>query len=470
MSPTIATIAYGIGILGLLALDHDGTLRTSRALWIPVVWLFIEASRPVSLWLQTSPPGSADTYLEGSPLDRGVFLLLSIAAFVVLLWRRRRVAGFLHDNRALLLFFLYCGISVFWSDYGDVAFRRWVKAVGELAVVLVVLTDAHPSAALKRLLSRVGFVVIPLSVLFIKYYGDLGRDYRPGGFGGVWNTIYTGVTTDKNALGMITMIFGLAALWQSLELWKTKDAPHRGRRAIAQAVLLGTACWLFWITNSMTSLSCALVAGVLLVGTNSWAFFRKRAVINTLVIAFLCITLCAIFVAPDLLSLVERDPTLTGRTAIWNLVLEMTGNRVFGTGFESFWLGPRLQRMWSIYWWHPNEAHNGYLEVFLDLGWVGVALFAGVLVAGYRKVLISIRQREVAGSLMLAFFVAALIYNITESGIRELNPIWFVFLLAIISVPAPSVSEEELRAGTDELEDRVESEPELQAFAASELH
>ena len=459
MSAAIATLAYGVGILGLLALDHDRALRTSKALWIPVVWLFLEASRPVSLWLQMAPPSSADTYLEGSPLDRNVFLLLSMAAFVVLFCRRRRVGSFLRNNRALLLFFLYCGVSVLWSDYSDVAFRRWIKAVGELAVVLVVVTDAHPFDALKRLLSRVGFFVLPLSALFIKYYGDLGRDYRPGGFSGVWNTIYTGVTTDKNALGMITMIFGLAALWQILELRKTTDAPHRRRRTLAQAILLATACWLFWITNSMTSLSCSLAAGVLLVGTNSWAFFRKRAVVHILVVAFLCLSLGAIFVAPELLSIVERDPTLTGRTAIWNLVLDMTGNPLLGTGFESFWLGSRLQRMWSIYWWHPNEAHNGYLEVFLNLGWVGVALFAAVLVAGYRKILAAVRQREVAGSLMLAFFVAALIYNITESGIRELNPIWFVFLLAVIAVSRPSVIEGELHADMDELEDRVEPEP-----------
>ena len=467
MSPAVATLAYAIGILGLFALDHDRSLRTSRALWIPVVWLFIEASRPVSLWLQMSPTSSADTYLEGSPLDRAVYLLLSIAAFVVLISRRRSVGAFLRNNRALLLFFFYCGVSVFWSDYSDVAFKRWVKAVGELAVVLVVLTDAHPSAAIKRLLSRAGFFLLPLSVLFIKYYGDLGREYRPGGFSGVWSTMYTGITTDKNALGMITMIFGLSALWQCLELWKSKDVPHGGRRMMAQAALLATACWLFWITNSMTSLSCSLAAGVLLLGTNLWALFRKRAVLNTLVIAFLCVSLVAIFIAPNLLSLVERDPTLTGRRAIWNLVLDMTGNPFVGTGFESFWLGPRLQRMWSIYWWHPNEAHNGYLEVFLNLGWIGVALLGVVLVVGYRKVLVAVRRRAEASTLMLAYFVAAVIYNITESGIRELNPMWFVFLLAIIAVPEASAHDEP-PAGMDQLDEQTELEPELEHAVAAE--
>ena len=43
-----------------------------------------------------------------------------------------------------------------------------------------------------------------------------------------------------------------------------------------------------------------------------------------------------------------RDPTLTRRTDIWKLVLGMAGNPVFGTGFESFWLGARLERVWSL--------------------------------------------------------------------------------------------------------------------------
>src|SRR2546428_3149771 len=42
-----------------------------------------------------------------------------------------------------------------------------------------------------------------------------------------------------------------------------------------------------------------------------------------------------------------RGPTLTGRTQIWHLVLSMTTNPLLGTGFESFWLGPRLQKIWS---------------------------------------------------------------------------------------------------------------------------
>jgi exopolysaccharide production protein ExoQ len=461
VSPEIATIVYAIGILILFVLDFDPQSQPSKALWIPALWLLIEASRPVSFWLQMAPPPTAATYLEGSPLDRDVFLCLSVIGLVVLAARGQQLVTLLRSNRAVLLFFLYCGVSVLWSDYSDVAFRRWVKAMGEFVMVLIVLTDAHPVATVKRLLSRAGFLLLPLSVLFVKYYGELGRNYRPGDFGSGWQTMNIGVTTDKNALGMIAMAFGIAALWQLLELRHSKVALHRRRRIVAQGALLSSALWVLSRSNSMTSFSCFAVGGALLLLIDSWALFRRRAVLGTAVVAILCLALFSIFVAPNLVSVVGRDPTLTGRTEVWSQVLNLTGYPLLGTGFESFWLGSRLQKMWSLYWWHPNEAHNGYLEVFLNLGWVGVVLLAILLWTGFRNGVTAVRQRAEAGGLMLAYCVVTLLYNLTESAFRALDPMWFIFLLSIIAIPQSFISDNPAFLDIKEVDELAEAEAEF---------
>jgi len=134
-----------------------------------------------------------------------------------------------------------------------------------------------------------------------------------------------------------------------------------------------------------------------------------------------------------IISAMGKDPTLTGRTDLWPSLIAMTPSPWFGAGFESFWLGSRLTSLWHTFVWRPNEAHNGYIEIYLNLGWVGLILFGIVLVTGYRRAVKTFRQSGDIGLLSLAYFVIAIVYNLTEAGFRIFSPAWIVFLLSIIA-------------------------------------
>jgi len=136
-----------------------------------------------------------------------------------------------------------------------------------------------------------------------------------------------------------------------------------------------------------------------------------------------------------------RDPTLTGRTGIWGAVISVSGNPLLGTGYESFWLGDRLQKIWAMTMDGLNEAHNGYLEIYLNLGWVGVTLLAFLIVTGYRNAVAAFRYDPDAGGLRLAYFVVAVIYSFTEAGFRETALVWIFFLFATSAVPEPAFQE-----------------------------
>ena len=445
MTPNLATVAFAIGILTLFFLNRDKEVQTSSALWLPVVWLSIAGSRMVSEWTSATPLTTSNTgarYMDGSPFDRNLLTILLLIAVVVLLLRGARVSSTLRANWPILLFFFYCLISIAWSDFPDVSFKRWVKALGDIVMVLVVLTDANPSAAVKRVLARVGFVLIPVSILFIKYYPDWGRAYEPGL--GFWTPMYTGVTTTKNLLGMITLIAGLGAMWRFLHIRRSEDGTRKKGRFVAEGALLAMVFHLLWISNSATSLSCFLMAGTLiLVTSRSWVR-RMPVIVHALVFAMVAVSSFALFSGSGggLLGTLGRNTTLTGRTDIWNQVLSMAQSPFLGTGFESFWLGPRLQKIWNIWWWHPNEAHNGYIEVYLNLGWVGVALLGVVFVTGYRNIMATFRTKPELAEIKLAYFFVAIIYNFTESAIRTMNPVWIVFLLSILAIPDAPAPEE----------------------------
>jgi exopolysaccharide production protein ExoQ len=440
MPPEIAAVVYALGIMVLFALDRERKSRTSKALWIPVAWLWIAGSREVSQWLAAlgvwqagTLSGSPDHYVEGNPIDRAVYTGLSALGMIVLFRRGPEVRRLLRANAPILLFFLYCAASILWSDYPEIAFKRWIKALGDVVMLTVVLTDPNRSAAVERLLTRTGFLLIPLSVLLIKYYPELGKEYKAAS----GTPVYSGSATNKNMLGITCLIFGLGSVWRFLSAFRDREEAHRSHRLIAHGTLLAMVLWLFWMANSMTSFCCFLLASGLMVATSLRMLAKRSSVAHFLVATVVSVSLITLFFGLGTVALdtMGRDPTLTGRTAIWDLVLSLSGNPLCGTGFESFWLGPRLAKMWSVYWWHPNEAHNGYLEVYLNLGWIGLALLAILIMKGYGNVLDTFRRHAEVGQLRLAYFVVGVVYNFTEAGFRMLDPVWIAFLLAVVAVP-----------------------------------
>lgn len=435
MNPSTATLVYATGIAGLFFLDRDKSLRTSKALWLPIVWILIVGSRAVSDWLNMSPAADTDVQMDGSPFDRVVFGLLLVAGLVVLLHRGRKASAALKANWPILIYFGFCLVSVLWSDFPDVAAKRWIKAIGDLVMVLIIATDRDPIGALKRVLARVGFILLPASVLLIKYFPALGRGYDPW-FGTPWNT---GVTANKNSLGVITLIISLGALWNVLALFRAKGQPNRRRQLVAQLTLLGFGVALLVMANSATSTASFAVGSVLLVASSLRTVRRNPRAIHALVLMMLAAGALSLLLdgTAGIAHLMGRKSNLTGRTEIWSVLVPMAPNSVVGAGFESFWLGPRLIAALSAFPGLPlNEAHNGYLEVYLNLGCVGVGLIAVILVTAYVRAVATFRRDPKFGGLLVAYIVSAAVYSSTEAGFRMLDPIWIFLLYGAVSASA----------------------------------
>ncbi len=440
MPPEIASFVFVIGIIWLFLLDRDREVHVSKALCLPFIWLWLTSSRSVTEWVAIAgfgPPlatNQTNMYMEGTPLDRNVLIGLMILGLVVLL-RRRGFAALVRANLPIVLFLLYGAVSTLWSDFPEVTIRRWFKAVGCLLMVMVVLSERDRDAAMRRLFVWAGFLLIPLSVLLIKYYPAIGQNSIIVNIS-TWQLSPVGVTTHKNSLGGICEVYGIVFLWHFLTAYGDRQCPHRKRHLIAHGVALAMVAWLFVQANSVTALSSFLLGAALLIAIGTRVLGRKRWLVHLFVVSLVAVPFATLFLelGGSALQGMGRDSTLTGRTEIWARVIALVNNPVVGTGFESFWLGGRLEAM-HRYQLSLNEAHNGFVEFYISLGWIGILFLAFLIVRGYRNIITWFRRNPKTGNLRLALFVIVIVSSFTEAAFRTESISWIVFLLITMVTP-----------------------------------
>ncbi|MDR2017834.1 MAG: O-antigen ligase family protein [Syntrophobacterales bacterium] len=413
-------------------MDYKKEGNPSNALWIPLLWMFLAGSRYVSSWFNLrSQMSLADAYTEGSPIDAACFLTLIVAAAVVLSRRRVDWRNMMIQNKWIWLYFLYCGVSVVWADNSFVSFKKFIKELGNPIMALVILTEERPYEALGFILKRLSFLLLPLSVLFVKYFPELGRAYRVGG-----SPMYTGVGHQKNSLGVICLIAGIYFVWRLL--FNCKEARTLSKENLISFVFLGVIAWLLYMSDSSTSLGClALVASLLFVGRSKFITESPARLITVIatVTAILLVMDMALGVREVIFDLLGRDATLTSRTHIWEVVKEMDTNPVIGTGFMSFWSGERMATIWEgIGGAVINQAHNGYLEQYLNLGYVGVAFIGAILLSGLINIRRHLATDYPAAILRLCFVITAIPYNYTEASFYGINNIWLLTLFGVIEI------------------------------------
>lgn len=432
MSPTLALWCCAAFVMFALWVDRYREPRVFGANWIAVAWVCILASRPIAQWLDPSPVNFGSDAQDGSPMDRNVLSALIFFAFLVLVQRSWfRWSAWIGQNKWVFLLFLYCGLSIVWSEFPQIALKRWLRAVGSIMIILVVLSDRHPVEAIATVVRRMSFILIPFSIVLIKYYRWLSVEHN------TWTgeEFLVGVTTDKNALGRLCLICAVFSIWELLWAGKEGVKKHLVGKAIQLSVLALTL-WLLVASKSSTSLVSFLLACAVLV-VLGFKSIRKRAGYlgtATLVIAACGAALSAAFDLPELIvGSLGRNMTLTDRAFLWADLLAWPIDPVIGVGYDSFWLGQRLDHFIKVH--QVNEAHNGFLEVYLELGFIGLGLFGFFLLGLFFRAKQSLINDGAYGQLRMAMLAVFVSYNITEAGYKATTLIFFTLLLVALQIP-----------------------------------
>jgi exopolysaccharide production protein ExoQ len=423
-----------IFILYILRMDAKRNPNVSYELWLPWVWFAIFGSRAVSYWFGVGiATDSPDYYLEGSPFDRNVFIVLIIIGIFILIKRKVNLPSILRNNKFIFLYIFYLLLSVLWSDYTLVSFKRWIKELGNLVMILIILTEQHPLEATKTIIKRLAYVLVPLSILFNRYFPEISRMYNEVG-----NQSFTGISTNKNSLGALCMVCGLFLFWNLLTLWHTRKENKNTLDMLVHLLYLVMIASLLHTADSATAIFTAIIGIFIIIGLNL-KNIKKNVKTFKYYLLFFVIILSLAGLAFDLKSLtissLGRNETLTGRTQIWEDVLKMENNPMFGSGYESFWLGERAEYFWDKYKMNVNQAHNGYLEIYLNLGFIGLMLITLILFSVCRNISMNLLDRNNYDyqALRMALVVVFLFANITEAYFK--GPMWLFFLLVAVVTP-----------------------------------
>jgi len=440
MPPTLALFLWVTLLMALLCFDPARQSGTSAALWVPTIWIFIIATKLPSQWLGGASQTATQALEEGNSLDRIIYLVLILLAIVTLTLRSFKWGDFLAHNFVLTVLLAYALVSVSWSDFPLVAFKRWVRDLGDYLVILIVLSDPRPMEAVRALLRRLFYISITLSILLIKYYPNIGKEYSY--YTGA--AMFVGPTSGKNMLGVLCLISGVFFFWDTVTRWPDRKERRTKKILLLNIAFIAMTLWQLSLANSATSRVCLVIAWLAISAAHSSFVNRHPNFLKAVIPMCFCLYVILALgfdVNGQLAEAVGRDPTLTGRTNIWDAVLRTHTNPVIGTGYESFWLGPRLFQVWQQAGIGIQEAHNGFLEVYLDLGLIGVVLLCSFLIASYRTICKRLTPPSSLASLSLALWVVVLFFNMTEAAAFKGQLMWVIFVLGVMVVP-PGSSEQ----------------------------
>lgn len=362
-----------------------------------------------------------DLLTASNPMIVVIELALIAVAFA-------RVAGsidlLINMVRLEPLVYLFAGVtflSMFWSANPAETFRASVAFVAVTAYASY-LVMRFALDQIIRLMAVMFVISAAVNAVFIAVVPEFGIDR---------NGLFTGVFAQKNALGY-TAVLGVPTLIIAARSHRRLRLVYYSAAAVLVFLLIGS--------SSKTMLLATIVPTVLMA---VYHLFRSRRTLRGAVILSLfgSSVFAAAFATANIALLadyLDKDVSLTGRIPMWeNLAPIYLDRWLTGYGFGAAFGGyfSPVHELWIQTRWNPSHAHNAILQIALEVGVVGVLIFA-ILYA--RSVSRAIRIVAVVpgaiGLWPLTFLTTVLMISITESGVTSESLGWMMWVVAILTI------------------------------------
>lgn len=450
MPPLLALFFGTVFVIIAFRSDRKLSFVPDKELFWPTLWYLVVASHPLGFWLMhwgIPLPGGGDDPTEGSLADRLFYGVLMVIGLRILARRNFNWGSLLRNNPWLTALVAFMAVSIVWSQFPFVSFKRYIKVIGSITMAMVVLTSESPLESILTVLRRVLYIHLPMSIICTRYFRDIGVSFEWDGTAETWE----GISTSKNTLGQISMIGVLYFFWEVRRRWadcRWKNL-HVLYLLMAVYLLKGSPK-----AVSMTSVVVCTFSLFVFLGLQSLRarrqaarFFGYAVFGMTATLVLLVVTHSVVMFEPDsifgqMITAFGRDITLTDRTYIWAGAYAAVSNPLLGVGYGGFWIGRIANIPWNAQMsWVLGQAHSGYVDTYLQIGLVGSFFLAAVILSSVPRLLNSLDDDYDMGCFRITLFLTIIFINITESVyLRGDHHLWFILMVVLWCLPPRNAS------------------------------
>nr|WP_306467026.1 O-antigen ligase [Thermoleptolyngbya sichuanensis] len=352
-------------------------------------------------------------------LIRQLLLVNYGISFLLLLWRWKYVVQRLFRSPFLLILLGLVVCSVLWSAQPSLTQTRAIALLGTTLFGVYFGTRFSPKEQLSLLAITFGIILF-LNLAFVIALPQYGR--MSGIHAGAWR----GVFIHKNPFGQMMVLSSLIFLSLSSTKGRNSWMPMLGLAVSALMIVMSASS--SSLINFVTLILIFMVIKV--------ALWPDRIMIPVICTLSAVGSLASLFLV-DLLELVVgsvgKDLTLTGRADIWPIVIRQGLQQpILGYGYSGFWgdWNSPGAAVWKDYGWLAPNAHNGFIDLWIQLGFVGAAIF---LVCFLQMFVRGVQLSRGAEPSLYLWSVIYLIFtcliNSTESSLMVNNSLnWVLFV------------------------------------------
>jgi len=393
-------------------------------IWCGVIYLLITTTRILSFWKIVDLDSTRSDSIN--PIITIIGNLLALYFLIYMFRFKSKILNVIKQQWPIILLLLFTLLSCFWSDFPYISLRRWFKMSFFYTFILALQLSGSFYENTKSVIFIYGKIAIIISFILIILFPSYGWMIYED------KLLPMGIFEHKGLLGQFSSLMLLLFMFFS-------DLKKISKDTLFTFLLF----ILLLMTETKGALICLMISIFTFIYVKIDPGFKQNKITFFLSLIFLMITIYISFftilqqepftiLIEQVFVLIGKNSSLTGRVPLWSILFEYgMNNPILGVGYRVFFIGFNATWFLKIFEWDCTNAHNGFLQAFLEVGIIGTVIFIFCLVWLLIKAIknMQITKFKTNSIILFAMLIEYILLNFSSDCFLSERFCVFVFLL-----------------------------------------